>query len=258
MNTQSDTDVPAVSVVDLKLPPFWPTDPEVWFIQVEAQFSARRITADLSRYHHVISCLPPGTASEVRDLLIAPPAENAYKTLKDTLIRRLTPSEPERMRQLLSDTVLGDRTPTQLLRHMQRLVGSGTSLDGTILREIFLQHLPNNVRVALATVDEKDLGKMAAIADTIMAAAPPSLAAVQLENTSASSPNHLLELREEIARLTDTVAALQASTSRPSKERPAPTQQPRQRWCWYHRKHGDAARKCIAPCDYPGNARRQH
>ncbi|KAH7979430.1 hypothetical protein HPB49_009408 [Dermacentor silvarum] len=221
MNTHSDIDAPTVSAVELKLPPFWPADAELWFIHVEAQFTARRITADLTRCHHIVSSFPPATASEFRDLLLAPPAENTYQTLKETLIRCFTPSEPERLRQLLYDTDLGDRTPSQLLRHMLRLVGSVRGLDGTLLCEIFLQRLPSNVRGVLDTVAEKDYGKMAAIADTIMAAANPSasVANVQVESASAPSPNELLEFREEIARLTETVTALQARASQPLEQR---------------------------------------
>ncbi|KAL3188780.1 hypothetical protein MRX96_022278 [Rhipicephalus microplus] len=119
MDSTSTTDAPpTVSSVDGKLPPFWTVDPALWFIQVESQFAVRRITADLTKYHYVVSSLPPAIASEIRDLLLAPPVENAHATLKETLIRRVTPSEPQRLQQLLRGTKLGDRTPSQLLRHM--------------------------------------------------------------------------------------------------------------------------------------------
>ncbi|KAH9377500.1 hypothetical protein HPB48_006239 [Haemaphysalis longicornis] len=93
----STTDAPpTVSPVGGKLPAFWTADPVFWFIQVKSQFAARRITADLMKYHYVVSNLPPVIAREVRDLLLAPPVENAYATLKETLVCRVTPSEPHR------------------------------------------------------------------------------------------------------------------------------------------------------------------
>ncbi|KAL3197953.1 hypothetical protein MRX96_053852 [Rhipicephalus microplus] len=83
MDSTSTTNAPpTVSSVDNKLPPFWTADPALWFIQVESQFAARRIIADLKKYRYVVSSLPPAIASEIRDLLLAPPVENAYATLK--------------------------------------------------------------------------------------------------------------------------------------------------------------------------------
>ncbi|CAN7993850.1 unnamed protein product, partial [Ixodes hexagonus] len=243
---QPNADVPTVSAVNIKLPPFWTADPELWFLQVESQFTARHITADLTKYHHVVSSLPPTTASEIRDLLFAPPANDAYGTLKRTLIRRVTPSEPQRLQQLLREADLGDRTPSQLLRQMQQLLGSTASgLDSLLLREIFLQRLPTSVRMVVISTGEKDLLKLAELADALMAVATPSVAAVQAEPTQ---PDQLHEIRAEISRLASTVAALQASGSHAPGRSATPRPQQTQKVCWYHRKYGNAARNCVPPC----------
>ncbi|XP_077513916.1 uncharacterized protein LOC144124866 [Amblyomma americanum] len=239
MNQPSDAGSPTVAVLDVKLPPFWTGDPELWFVQVESQFAARRITADSTKYHHVVGSLPHATASEVRDLLLAPPAENAYQTLKETLIRRVTPTEPERLQQPLREAELGDRRPSQLLCHMQQLAGGTTASDGRLVRELFLQRLPTSVRIGLTASGDTDLAKMAELADKLMAVAVPTVASVHAD---APPANSLQAMREEISRLADTVAALHSSGNQRPRQRTASPQQ--RRVCWYHRKFGNAARNC--------------
>eukprot|EP00117_Sycon_ciliatum_P046483 scpid96404/ scgid33290/ len=73
----------SISAVSIKLPPFWPPDPLIWFAQAEAMFNTRRITQQQTKFDYVISSLSHEYALEVRDLLLHPPAHNPYDVLKE-------------------------------------------------------------------------------------------------------------------------------------------------------------------------------
>ena len=105
---------PEVAAYADKIPPFWPSDPTcmLWFMQVESQFLLRGITAQVTKFHHILANLSQKITTEVRDLLINPPKENPYDVLKDTFIKRTTLSEQQRLQQLLSAEDLGDQKPT--------------------------------------------------------------------------------------------------------------------------------------------------
>lgn len=267
------TTTPALAAVSIKLPPFWPTDPEVWFAQVEAQFTTRGITAQKTMFDYVISSLSPEFAMEVRDLLLKPPADNPYNTLKVQLIKRTAASEQRKLQQLISGEELGDRKPTQLLRRMQQLLGDklGTSTDAnSFLRELFLQRLPANVRIVLASADSTTtLDKLADMADKVMeVAAAPNISAIGDTHPSHTDPE-VTKLREEVSRLADLVASLttgnrsrRRSFSRPRRSNsPAAAgdsqKQKHDSFCWYHSKFGDDAQKCKEPCSW-GNATAGH
>ena len=265
-------DISAVTV-NLKLPPFWPADPELWFAQVEAQFACRHITSQKAKFDYVVASLAPEFAVEVRDLLLKPPTDNPYTALKEQLTKRTTASEQRKLQQLFTGEELGDRKPTQLLRRMQQLLGDRPGLvDGSFLQELFLQRLPPSVRMVLAsTPTATSLENLAEMADKIIeVAVPPSASTGPTLTVAAATvpPNLSTEvehLRADVARLEKLIRRLghARSSSRPSthqsRRSPTPTPTtPTDGLCWYHKKFGDQARGCRPPCTWSTNEQAGH
>ena len=89
------------NAVAFKLPTFWAQQPEVWFLQAEAQFHIRKITDDTTKYYHVVAALDQETSGRVLDTLSAPPADNKYTDLKQRLLTTFGLSKRERASKLL-------------------------------------------------------------------------------------------------------------------------------------------------------------
>ena len=70
-----------VNQLTVRVPPFWPDDPALWFIQLEGQFQLNRITSDATKYHNVVGNLDPQFSTEVRDILSNPPATDMYRMI---------------------------------------------------------------------------------------------------------------------------------------------------------------------------------
>ena len=265
----ADTPAGRVAAIQIKLPPFWPKDPALWFAQIEAQFTTRGITVSKTKFDYVVSSLSPEFATEVRDLLLQPPAEQPYETLKRELTNRTSLSEQRRLQQLLTSEELGDRKPSQVLRRIQQLLGDkATTMDATFMRELFLQRLPPNVRMVLTpSAGDLNLDQLAQLADRIMEASPtPAIAATHTTPTTNQLTTQVEELTRRLDELSTQMSkAVNAFTRRRSRSRsPA-----RRRWpppsttdssntapnlCWYHQTFGDAAKKCLPPCQKSENS----
>lgn len=110
--------------VAIKIPPFWAHYPELWFRQVENQFALSGITSDDTKFHYITGNLKARYAADVRDILFNPPVTRRYQLLKTELIRRLGTSQEKKLRQLLEHEEIGDRKPSQFLRHLRGLAGT--------------------------------------------------------------------------------------------------------------------------------------
>ena len=95
-STIADDDAPAeaapsLAAVSLKLPPFWPADPDVWIAQVEAQFTTKRITSQQTMFDYIVSSLNLEFAAEVRDLLLRTPPTTPMPRSRPSLSKGLQP-----------------------------------------------------------------------------------------------------------------------------------------------------------------------
>ena len=119
-----------------------------------------------SKYEYVVASLNQDIAM--------PPADQPFSTLKEKLLLRTTVSEQRRLHTLLTTVELGDRTPSQLLREMQRLLGeSAQQIDQALIRELFLQRLPSSIRMILASRGPAiSLDAQATLADKMMEVSP--------------------------------------------------------------------------------------
>ena len=88
------------------------------------------------------------------------------------------------MQQFLHVKDLGDRKPSQLLRHMLKLRRSIVTDAGNdeIFRELFLQKLSLTVRTALAVHKDASLSELADMADSMAEVQGPQAPVYQLQH----------------------------------------------------------------------------
>ena len=176
---------------------------------------------------------------------------------------------------------MGDRTPSQFLRHLH-LLAEDTHVPDTLLRSIWIARLPGSIQVALATQPpETALDVIARLADSVHEVAMPQRIAAasmpfetiqrlearldQQESAQRQQTQVLTDLARSIEALTRAIPqALQQDRSRsrdnsryrrstPGRQRDADRSQTRngEKICWCHRRFGEAATRCTQPCSMP-------
>ena len=271
-----DTENPSImktteAPITFNIPPYNPNNINTWFLQMQALFNSKRITSQRSRYAYLVEKLPSEVANEVTDLLDPMPEDMPYDTLKAAIIKRTGKSDESKLRDLFNNVELGNRTPSQLLRHMKMLLGDN-DMSTYVLRRLWLDKLPHNITQILAPMNEETpLDQLAEFADRI------HLVDYRKPNTNAITPPSQRNQSDQIQQLQDTVATLaaqmqtlmsiQQNQDREGRSRDRHTfRRTRSRsrsksrhkkifdTCWYHYKFGENARRCILPCNFRKNS----
>ena len=107
---------PSQYAVSLKLPPFWPNDPRIWFVQVEAQFMTRNITQQQTKYNVCVCCV----RLTARNCIGSP--RLTFRMPRRSALRYIERGINQTHFRFYTKE-LGDRKPSQLLQRMRQLLG---------------------------------------------------------------------------------------------------------------------------------------
>ena len=210
------------NAVALKLPVFWPEEPEVWFSQAEAQFELRNITQDATKYHYVVASLDQATAKRLLDLLQNPPATNKYDAIRLRLLQTFCLDDSQRASRLLHMSGLGDDKPSVLMDNMLSLLGQHDPCF--LFRQIFLEQMPDSIRSHLIRANIQDPRQLAVAAD-------------ELWNSQQTST-------------ANTVYKDKRQNWKPRPRSSATPTTSTGNLCFYHTHFGAKARQCRPPCDF--------
>lgn len=263
----------ALGKITARIPTFWPSQPELWFHQLEAQFQLSRITSEVVKYRWVIGNLEAKYANEIFDLIQTPPSENPYSTIRTALIQRLTDSPQVRLHKLLAGEELGDRQPSQVLRHLKAL---DPTVPDDVVKTVWLDHLPESIKpvvVSQTTLTLEQLGKMADSVYEVLGSV--RIAQISKQSTIQTTPvvqsssleHRVEELSRQVALLSTRFQPSRNQNYRShSRSRNHFTRNDNNRdnlnnnnnndnfrkLCWFHTRYGSRAKRCSGSCDWTG------
>lgn len=263
----NEIDAPSaeISRISVKVPPFWAEHPEIWFAQIESQFVVHGVRSDQTRFNTIIGNMESKILSQVSDAVLNPPLSEKYANLKKAIIDRFSESSQRKMQKMLSGIDLGDKKPSFLYNELKQL--GGITVSEEVLKTVWLQQMPPQVKAILAT-SGGDLKHLASVADAIFDTGAFSCINEISSKTAAvpasSSSSSYSDLQFQIAELTRRINNMQNShrnSRSPSRSRSSSSRRSNTpsrsnshhrsyRTCWYHRRFGTNATKCINPCDF--------
>jgi hypothetical protein len=252
----------------VKLSPFWPQAPALWFAQAECTFAVKHVTGQFDRYCHVVAALPHESLRMVADLVETPPAATAYDDIKNRLVASHQLTDFQKAEKLFQMPALGSRKPSDLMAAMLETCPRGEE-KSNLFACIFLQRLLREFRVLLANVDHKDPKALSTRADELWA----------LHDNPGTSTSSTVAVVQPEGQEVDFFAAVRSGGQRGGNSRggarggsrgrggrgaargggaahePEASKEARLAagMCFKHWRYGDAATSCTQPCSWQGN-----
>ena len=249
---------PTNTKIEVKLPPFWENDIQLWFKASENLFKLKDINCNNDKYALVFAALSIDQLRRLQTFSADLNFNSNYDELKNALLKIYLPDRDKDLDELLYNTELGDRKPSQLLAHMRKLLGNARS--PSILRKLFIDKLPVETRRLLVLTNSENIDVLAENADKLFEEdlnISRFQNSIARHNLSSSFFNH-----EPFSSTPKKVSSCSSNDSTMPRARRSlladlnnsqQIKKPDKYVCWYHEKYGDKAIKCVGSCDFHKN-----
>ncbi|GBM60202.1 hypothetical protein AVEN_273511-1 [Araneus ventricosus] len=224
---ESSNSSAGVSAVAIKTPAFWSDKQELWFAQIVSQFALGNISVDSTKFHYVIAALNSDYLPCVSVLVLNPPQNDTYNSLKTRLI-----AQRLRLRKFFSGMELGGKKLSTLLYKKKRLASDRISPE--LLKGLWMQRLPVQIQ-QISSLRSDNLQVLSKMADSIFEISKGGLVASvsanfessdvsKFENRLAAIENRLLRLKVRRGSLSRGNSEVRSSNKR--------------KYCWWHFQFG--------------------
>ena len=227
-------DAAAVFDASVQLPMFDKAEPDAWFILADANFNLRKVTDSRTKYWYVLSKFDSTTLRKLSTFLKRPRSDDPYQELRDKLCQTYEPPLEQKIDALLAVTDMGDERPVEFGLELQHLALEASIND--ILKQIFLRCLLQHIITAItSSLNDKF--------ETIMMAADKAWTAAVASGMSTSMS------AASVAAITRTSSSA-GRRGRCQRGSRSASQTTTLTLCSFHKKFGDATRKCAPGCSH--------
>lgn len=228
--------------VSIKPPPFMESSVEGWFTIMEAQFHLQHISAESTKFYHVLSALPPNVVGQ---LTVDTLTSKSFASLKPEVIQLFERTKPELFEQLISTAAMTGRPSAYMNELLSIATKVGVSED--LVRHKFTQALPATIGTVLAAQKDLPLSRLAKLGDELIPLARGQQQCFSIDS-SMSTPSTTLPRR----RRQDDSRALHSYGLKPFHEGQRPVV------CRAHLYFGAKARTCKSWCRWPNKLESLH
>ena len=131
-----------------KIPSFFRSDPELWFMQAETTMRNARITVESTKADVVLGALDVEVFGCVKDIMaMSPPPGDIYQRVKARIIATFADSGESTLRKLLKGEVASDGKPSLVLSRLRNL--NKDKCNDAVIRSVFLDQVAAGHRAFL-------------------------------------------------------------------------------------------------------------